>query len=378
LIVTDQRFHEVAGIFPMMSVEEIDRLAEDIKANGQKEPIYSHDGLIVDGRNRFMACRRAGVEPWVTPWNGKGDLIDFVVSLNLHRRHLNESQRAMAGDRIAGLRRGANQHTEISAPTQGEVAARLSVSEDSIQFARKVHDLGSAELVEAVEQGKIAVSLAAKIASAPAATQKAIVEKVDAGAKPTEAARQVRREQLGDRVAALPVGKNRVIYADPPWRYGDSRAGLEVYEGSAAEAQYPTMSAAEICALDVKALAADDAVLFCWATFPLLPDALDVIHAWGFVYKTAIVWDKVRPNLGNYHNASAELLLVCTRGSCTPEIDDRIDQVQTIKRETRHSEKPEAFRELIDKLYPSGPRIELFRRGEAPRGWTIWGNEAAA
>lgn len=205
------------------------------------------------------------------------------------------------------------------------------------------------------------------------------VEQIKTGEiKLTQALREQRRETLGDRVAALPDGKHRVIYADPPWKYGDERAGLDGYSDSAAEAQYPTMPTKDICALDVRSLAADDAVLFMWATFPLLPDALDVVSAWGFKYKTAFVWNKCRPNMGNYHNASAELLIVATRGSCTPEIDARAEQVQSFKREGRHSEKPEHFRNLIDSLYPTGPRIELFRRGNAPGGWTVWGNEAAA
>ncbi len=116
-------------------------------------------------------------------------------------------------------------------------------------------------------------------------------------------------------------------------------------------------------------------MLFCWATFPLLPDALKVIAAWGFSYKTAFVWDKGTGAFGHYHNAAAELLVVATRGSCTPDADRREDQVQAYPR-GRHSAKPEAFRDLIDRLYPHGPRIELFHRGPAPIGWEVWGNEA--
>lgn len=196
--------------------------------------------------------------------------------------------------------------------------------------------------------------------------------------KLTEALRQVRKSSLGDRVAAMPEGKHRVIYADPPWKYGDERTGLSGYSGSAAADHYPTMPTPDICALPVRDLADSDSVLFMWATFPLLPDALEVVKAWGFTYKTAFVWDKQRANMGNYHNASAELLIVATRGSCTPEIDTRFDQVQSVKRDGRHSEKPEHFRQIIDGMYPTGPRIELFRRGDAPAGWLVWGNEAAA
>lgn len=209
-----------------------------------------------------------------------------------------------------------------------------------------------------------------------------LLRKVAAGeVKGMEALRQVKRATLGERIAALPAGKFRVVYADPPWKYGDERTGENVRSDSAAADHYPTMSTDKICAFTdengrhASDLAAGDAVLFMWATFPLLEDALRVIAAWKFNYKTAIVWHKQRSNVGNYHDASCELLMIAVRGSCPIEIDKRVCQMQSIARGA-HSAKPEEFRALIDKLYPSGPRVELFRRGTPPDGWTIWGNEA--
>lgn len=196
----------------------------------------------------------------------------------------------------------------------------------------------------------------------------------------TQVLREIKRAGLAQRVAALPTGTFRVIYADPPWKYGDDRGGLVdlpsgVKAESAAAAQYPPMEVDKICELGIRALAQRDAVLAMWATFPLLDDAMRVIPAWGFTYKTAFVWDKLRANVGNYHDASLELLLIAVRGSCPVEIDTRPKQIQAIAR-GRHSAKPEEFRALIDQLWPTGPRVELFRRGDAPAGWTTWGNEA--
>ncbi|MGE0206103.1 MAG: MT-A70 family methyltransferase [Hyphomicrobiaceae bacterium] len=198
--------------------------------------------------------------------------------------------------------------------------------------------------------------------------------------KPSVALRELKREGLAAKVAQLPEGKFRVIYADPPWSYGDERGGLEKAD-TAAAGQYPTMPVEAICALapydrPITDIFAKDAVLFMWATFPLLTEGLMVIKAWGFDYKTAFVWDKERSNIGNYHDARAELLMIGVRGSCPIEIDTRPKQVQSIAR-GRHSAKPEVFRELIDTLYPTGPRIELFRRGDVPKNWKTWGNEAA-
>lgn len=164
--------------------------------------------------------------------------------------------------------------------------------------------------------------------------------------------------------------KYRVIYADPPWQYSDKLiAGY-----GAAEHHYPTMSIAELCAMPIGNIAAENAVLFLWVTSPLLEDAFRVINAWGFKYKTSFVWDKVKHNYGHYNSVRHEFLLVCTRGSCTPDATELFDSVQSIERTDKHSEKPEEFRQIIDTLYTDGSKIELFARMEV-EGWKVWGNE---
>ncbi len=168
----------------------------------------------------------------------------------------------------------------------------------------------------------------------------------------------------------LPEGKYRVIYADPPWQYGGC---MNPDAGMAADLQYPTMPLDEIAALPVADLAADNAVLFLWTTSPLLQHSFTIINAWGFQYKASFVWDKVKHNFGYYNSVRHEFLLVCTKGSCTPDNSKLYDSVQSIER-TEHSKKPEEFRQIIDDLYPSGPRIELFAR-EPADNWQSWGNQ---
>lgn len=168
----------------------------------------------------------------------------------------------------------------------------------------------------------------------------------------------------------LPEGKYNIIYADPPWKYSD-----ELIRGyGAAEHHYPQMSIKELCDLPIIELSGDNSVLFIWATSPMLEDVFRVIKAWGYKYKASFIWDKVSHNYGHYNSVRHELLLICTRGSYTPEVNKLFDSVQSIKRSDNHSEKPEEFRTIIDTLYPSGKRIELFGRKLVP-GWEVWGNE---
>ena len=167
----------------------------------------------------------------------------------------------------------------------------------------------------------------------------------------------------------MPDNIYKVIYADPPWQYGDKK---EYRPDGAAENHYPTMSIAELCNMEMPQIE-DNAVLFLWATSPLLEDSFKVINSWGFKYKTSFVWDKIKHNMGHYNSVRHEFLLVCTKGSCLPENMQLFDSVQSIER-TEHSIKPEQFRNIIDTLYPSGNKIELFARVKT-EGWDYYGNE---
>lgn len=183
-----------------------------------------------------------------------------------------------------------------------------------------------------------------------------------------EVRREIKLEEV-KKTVALPTAKYRVIYADPPWKYGDQLT--EDY--GPVKFHYPAMTIAELCALPVREMSEPDAVLFLWVTSPLLFECLPMIEAWGFKYKTSFVWDKVKHNMGHYNSVRHEFLLICTRGSCTPDARKLHDSVQSIER-TTHSTKPEKFREIIEELYPHGKRLELFARKETA-GWDTYGNQ---
>jgi N6-adenosine-specific RNA methylase IME4 len=124
----------------------------------------------------------------------------------------------------------------------------------------------------------------------------------------------------------------------------------------------------------VRELADENAVLFLWVPSPMLKRCFAVIEAWGFDYKASFVWHKVKHVMGHYNSVRHEFLLICTCGSCKPDVPKLIDSVQVIERRGKHSEKPEQFRKIIEQMYDHGRKLELFAR-ERRDGWDSDGNE---
>lgn len=168
--------------------------------------------------------------------------------------------------------------------------------------------------------------------------------------------------------------KYSIIYADPPWQYGQK--GVQ----GAAEKHYPTMSIDELCCLPISELSEKDSLLFLWATFPQLREALRVIKAWGFEYKTvAFVWLKLNKSgkgwfygLGFWTRGNAEICLLATKGHPKRK-SARVHQF-IISPLRGHSQKPDETRDKIIELVGDLPRVELFAR-EKTDGWDAWGNE---
>lgn len=181
-------WHPYAKLFPMMSDEDIEALADDIKANGLRNAIVvDADDRIIDGRNRYRACQMAGVEPTIEAMDlDDRETLAFVISTNLKRRHLSESQRAdiaakIANTKVGGDRKSKNQSRNLDAGpvvSMQDAADMMNVSRASVAAAKKVHDKGSPELQAAVSSGDVKVSRAAKIADLPKSQQaQAIIEK---------------------------------------------------------------------------------------------------------------------------------------------------------------------------------------------------------
>jgi N6-adenosine-specific RNA methylase IME4 len=393
--------HPLAELFPALEGEAFDALVTDIGQHGVREEIVLFDSAILDGRNRYRAGLLADAIP-ALPWRddgalawpfrrfgdrpGETDPLAWVLSKNLHRRHLTESQRAMVAAKLATMGRGRpGDNGPIGPITAARAGELLNVGEMSIKRARAVQRDGVTELIAAVESGEVAVSPAMAVAALPKAEQAEIVARGkteilayakrfrDEKTAEKKAKRAEVERRLGARQRAMPDQRYGVIYADPEWRFENwsDETGMD----RAPENHYPTSDLETICRRDVASIAADDSVLLLWVPMSMLPDGLTVMARWGFTFATGNVWVKDRIGLGRWFRTRHELLLLGTRGNppC-PAPGTQWESVITAPL-GRHSEKPANYYALIEAYFPSLPKIELNAR-TAREGWDAWGNEA--
>lgn len=164
-------FHPIANLFPMMDGEQWKEFKLDIEVEGVLDPVILYEGKILDGRNRYKAAEELGVECRFENYNGE-DPLGYVLSHNLHRRHMDTGQRAAVAAKIANLDLGSNQHVTkeaglikpaSEAPVSEKKAAELmNVSPDSVKRAKKVIQEATPEVVKALEEGKVTLNAAVK------------------------------------------------------------------------------------------------------------------------------------------------------------------------------------------------------------------------
>lgn len=364
-IVILQRARKNAG--------DITALERSIQELGLLHPVVvTPDFALIAGYRRILAAKELG---WTNiDVRVVESLTDAASELkaerdeNTCRKDFCPSEAVALGERLEALERpkaAARKAHGKTAPGRKKNACA-----ETAQALGRTRDIVAASVGmgrTAYQQAKAVIQAAAEN---PALLP--IVEKMDATGSVAGAVRAVKRAQVLAACPALPTSKYRVLYADPPWAYNDKcDSGAVQYGG--AEKHYPSMTIKELCAMPVRDLCDPNAVLFLWVTSPLLFECAPIIDAWGFEYKASFIWDKVKHNMGHYNSVRHELLLICTRGSCTPDTTKLFDSVQSIER-TTHSTKPEEFREIIEELYPHGKRLELFARAKV-KGWDAYGNE---
>jgi N6-adenosine-specific RNA methylase IME4 len=341
-------FHEIANLFPVMRPEEFGDLVADVKKNGLIEPIVLYEDKILDGRNRYLACDEAGIKPHYDYYKGD-DPLGFVISKNLHRRHLNETQRAVVASKIANIPKHIHKSDMPIGISQQDAADQLNVGSRTVARVKQV-EREAPELMPKLESGEMTVNQA--ITQIKKAEVIANLESVE-----IQEAKEIR-------------GVYDVIVIDPPWP-------MEKIERDVAPNQvkfdYPTMTIDEIKTLKIPC--ADDCHVWLWTTHKYLPDALDILKAWDMKYICTFVWHKpggFQPfGLPQYN---AEFALYARHGS--PEFIDFKDfKLCFDAPRTGHSEKPDLFYDLVRRV-TAGRRLDMFNRRPI-KDFDTWGKEAA-
>jgi N6-adenosine-specific RNA methylase IME4 len=342
-------YHEIANIFPMMVGAEYEQLLADIMENGQLDPVVLYEGKILDGRNRWKACMELGLVINYEQYPGDNPL-SYVISKNLHRRHLNETQRAVVASKMETMKHGgdrqdANLHLEL---TRTEAAAKLNVSPRTVASVKQV-ERDAPELIPQMERGEMTVNQAiTQIKKAEVLADLVNIETIEAKAI---------------------EGVYDVIVIDPPWPMKKIERDVAPNQ---VEFDYPTMTEQELYNLEIPC--ADNAHVWLWTTHKFLPLALQLLDAWNLKYVCTFVWHKpggFQPfGLPQYN---AEFALYARRG--TPEfIDFKNFNVCFNAPRGAHSEKPQEFYDVINRV-TAGRRLDMFNRREIA-GFDTWGNEA--
>jgi len=377
------REHELSKeLFGETTSEEYEALKEDIKNRGIQDPLHvvKQNGgyLIVSGHRRAKIAKELDIKvPCIvrTDLKENWQIKEALIKDNLLRRHLTDYQKVRCGLELEPIERLKAKKRQVEA---GKLFGEKHPKEDMQNFAqalssekgqtrdivakavgfgsgwqyekaKKVYEEAPEPIKKQWQEGKL---------STHAAYQK--VKRLEQIEKQKEAVGEIKPiEEIG--------GKFDIIYADPPWEYNFS-----VSDSRAIESHYPTMKLDEICKLKIPA--AENAVLFLWVPQPKLREGLKVIDAWGFEYKTGMVWVKDRIGMGYYVRGKHELLLIATRGK--PELplpENRPESVIEAPR-TNHSEKPKVIYDIIEKMYPNKRYLEMFARSQHD-GWVAWGHE---
>jgi N6-adenosine-specific RNA methylase IME4 len=373
---------EFKNLIPALSVEEFKQLEENCLAEGIRDAIITWDGYIIDGHNRYEIATRHQLK-FKTESKEFDSQIDaklWMICNQFGRRNLSNFQRSVLVLQLESIysEMGKKKQKEAGGAvcqisdkavidTKKELAKIANVSHDTIAKVKVIQATATPEVKAKLSTGEVSINQVYQ----------------DIKKEEKREQQEVKKQEYEQRVETITKNefkvdifntkeKFRVIYSDPAWSYNDKQDTPQL--GGAAK-HYDTMSVSEICSLPVNEISEKDSVLFLWVTSPLLEDAFTVIKAWGFKYKTSFVWDKVKHNMGHYNSVRHEMLLIATKGSCTPDNKKLYDSVQSIERNDNHSEKPIEFLNIIDDLYNYGNKLEMFCRNIKKDKWYGWGNE---
>jgi N6-adenosine-specific RNA methylase IME4 len=396
---------EIKNLIPKLQDEEFKLLEKSILSDGCRDALIVWNDILIDGHNRFNICEKHNIEYKTIEKHFESieEAKDWIIVNQLSRRNLTKEQRQyLIGLRYRNEKKkiGENQYTNRgsqngTSKTYNKIADEENVSKNTViraeKFANAIDELAETcgnEIKDKIlnREFKASQKDVQKLISFETQEQKEIIKEVidnnislnDVLKKEkVKAQRNKRVEKLDKPHSVFKVNKKyNIIYVDPPWKYP---APKEFY-GQDVQFHYNTMSLSELKDLPVKEISKEDCVLYMWATAPLLDVAIDLLKTWGFQYKSCLVWDKVKHNMGFYSSVRHEILLIGGRGQSAPTDKKYANQTDSVYSEPRqeHSKKPLFYYEMIEKMHPcKTEKIELFAR-QKKEGWDSWGDEVAS
>jgi len=376
-----------------LSAEEFEKLKTNVLAEGIRDPLVTWQGILLDGYHRYKIAQECGLEYKTVEVElpDRDAAKEWILINQLGRRNLTEQEASYYRGKLYSARKQQGARTDLTSGknyqklnSAQELGRQYGVSEKTIrndeQFSRAVDKVASEvgdDAKQAILSGKASVpkERVEQLIDINLEAPKYIEPILNGSLSIADAVRQIKRADRIEKIVqktAEPldgIGVFPVIYADPPWEYD-----FPISDSRRIENQYPTMSLDVIMSLPVNDIAADDAILFLWATTPFLRKGLLVMQAWGFDYRTSMVWVKPSIGPGQWVRQRHEYLLIGVRGDIpTPKGEDKPDSVIEAPRE-EHSKKPEIVYDIIERMYPELPKVELFSRRKR-ENWAAWGNE---
>jgi N6-adenosine-specific RNA methylase IME4 len=365
---------EIETLMPTLTKQECEGLEKSLLEEGCRDSVVvdKRTRIVVEGQNRVRICRAHNIPFKIVEkdFANRNEMKLYAIKNQLGRRNLTKFARGLLGLELESLRASEAKQRQRehggTAPGKPKTLSSNLTEVSSHLDARK-------EAAKTVGLSEGTLHMVKVINEKATEQEKAQLRNPDSWVTVHNVFRRIRRDQLKTETPPFPAGKFALIYADPPWTFESVES-----ENRTVQNHYATMSLEELMLLPVPTIAQNDCILMMWAPACKVDEAMRLMKAWGFTYRTCAVWVKDKVGMGHWFRTQHEMLLLAIKGNPpTPPPEKRFSSVINAPRPQQHSEKPDKVYRLIEQMYPRFEKIELFAR-QARKGWTAWGNEIAS
>lgn len=357
--------HKFANIFPMIEGQAFEELKKDIKEQGLQQTIITYEGKILDGRNRYKACKELGLEPRFEDYKGDKPL-EYVISLNLKRRHLNEGQKAVISLDILPMFQEEAKKRQIRKPESVTPLLEEQKSESAEQLG-KIMGVGKSYIYEAKKIKEFHPELLEVIKRGDK-TLSEVKSEIKTQERKDYIAEQ--RQAIKEGKIELPKGTYEVIVIDPPWMYGQVDEYAPDFYMTRVASPYPEMTLDEIKNINIPA--SQNCVLWLWTTHKYIFDCRDILDKWGFRDVSILTWVKDRMGVGKWLRSQTEYCIMAVKGKPLINLTNQTTVLNA--KNLGHSTKPPEFYKMVDELC-IGRKLDYFSR-DKKEGWDNYGVQA--